>query len=324
MLRTSRLHAALTGAAASDPPSRFGAAGLAARRVALRAGRPLSVPAERRDVLLADAVAEVAREARIGALAARPLLQDAVVEVDTDIGPILLHSGDEVMTPLIRAQGDWEAEEAAWLRRVVRPGSAVLDVGANVGYFTVLMAQLAGRGGAVVAVEPEARNLSVLRANLWRHGLDDVAVLPIAAWSGRALLPLVLNEENRGDHQVRPDVSGAAQLVPAAALDELLGEHTTLDVIKVDTQGVDHEALAGLRDVLRRSPDPQVLVEFWLDGMDDRGIDARGVLASYRDLGLDAALLGDDGSATAATDDEVLAATGAAPGRFVNLVLRKR
>lgn len=324
MLGTSRLRRTLDRAVTPDAPSRYGRPGLAVRRVALRIGRPLSVPAEQRDALLARALVDTARAGRVDALAGCALAADAVVEVQTDLGILLMHADDEVMTPLIRAAGVWEQEEAAWLRRVVRPGGVVLDVGANVGYFTLLVAQLAGSEGAVVAVEPEARNLELLRANLWNHRLDDVVVLPIAAWSSRTLLPLALSEGNRGDHQVRPDrPEGAARLVPAAALDELLGEHSTVDVVKVDTQGVDHEVIAGLHATLERSHDPQVLVEYWLEGMEDRGIDARSVLSGYRDLGFELALLGDAGEATTATDDEVIRACEASGGRFVNLVLRR-
>lgn len=324
MLGTSRLRYALSSSATADAPSRFGAPGLVARRLALRAGRPVSVPAEQRDLLIAGVLGDVARAGRIDALAGSALAAGAVVEVSTDVGPLLMHADDEVMTPAIRAAGVWEQEEAAWLRRVVTPGATVLDVGANVGYFTLLVAQIAGPGGAVVAVEPEARNVAVLRANLWSHGLDDVVVLPIAGWSRRTLLPLALSEANRGDHQVRPDgVDVAARLVPAAALDDLLGEYATVDVVKVDTQGVDHEVIAGMRRTLDRSTDPQVLVEYWLEGMEERGIDPRSVLAGYRSLGFELALLGNEGETKSATDDEVIAACEAWHGRFVNLVLRR-
>lgn len=157
MPQTSHLHDKLAAVDTPHAASRFGPSGKLARAAVLRAGRPLSVPAAKRAELLADAVTDVGRDSRIVALASRPLRSDAVVEAETDIGPLLLHAGDEVMTPLISAQGTWEAEEAAWLRRVLRPGMSVVDVGANVGYFAVLMAQIVGPTGAVVAVEPEAR-----------------------------------------------------------------------------------------------------------------------------------------------------------------------
>jgi FkbM family methyltransferase len=323
MLNRVRLRKALADDGA-DTPSKHGRAGLVARRAMLRTARPVEVPARQRDAVLADALRDVGLESRIAALAAHRLPADEIVEVETDVGPLLMHAADGVMTVAIREHGVWEHEEAAWLRRVVRPGATVLDIGANVGYFSLLVAQLAGPTGHVVAVEPEHRNLGLLRANLWRHERDDIVVLPIAAWSSRTLLPLVLSEFNRGDHQVRPDSEASgAQLVPAAALDALLGEHATVDVVKVDTQGVDHEVIAGLRTTLERSADPQILIEYWLEGMEDRGIDARGVLAEYRSLGFELALLQDDGSAVVASDDDVIAACEAWDGRFVNLVLRR-
>ena len=89
----------------------------------------------------------------------------------------------------------------------------MLDVGANVGYMTALAARMAGSEGLVVAVEPEPANVALLRANLWLNGLENVRVLPIAAWSARDMLPLRLNADNRGDHRVRSRRWGRA---PAA------------------------------------------------------------------------------------------------------------
>jgi FkbM family methyltransferase len=201
----------------------------------------------------------------------------------------------------------------------------MLDVGANVGYMTALAARAAGSEGLVIAVEPAPDNLALLRANVWLNRLENVRVLPIAAWSRRDLLPLRFNPDNRGDDQVgasgAPDPA-SARLVPAAPLDDLLGG-LSVDVVKVDTQGSDHEVIEGLSATLDASPEAVILAEFWLDGLAERGIDPRHVLRGYRGKGLSIALLREDGQARAASDDEVVAACEAWEGRFVNLVLRR-
>lgn len=241
--------------------------------------------------------------------------------VDTDVGPLLLHADDEVMTPIIRASATWEAAEGAWLRRVLRPGQTVLDVGANVGYFTRLTAQAVGAGGHVVAVEPEAANLRLLRANIAAGAIADrVRVIPAAAARRRGLLALRRNATNAGDHQVHRLDGLDAQVVPAVVLDDVLGD-AIVDVVKVDAQGSDHDVVAGLRRTLARSPGAQLLVEFWLDGMADRAVDAAAVLAGYRALGRPLEVLADDGASRPASDAAILAAAQASPGRFLNLVI---
>lgn len=259
------------------------------------------------------------RLAALEAIADDPLAAADVLRVDTRIGPVLVHADDEVMTPWIRHHREWEAEEAAWLEGALRPGATMLDVGANIGYFSVLAARAVGPAGRVIAIEPERRNLRVLRLNTWAH--DQVTIVPVAAWHSRTALELRFNASNAGDHQVHEASEGAAgTLVPAIALDDLLDE-TAIDVIKIDTQGVDHHVITGLSRTLAANPQAQLLVEFWLESMDERGDRGADVLAGYRKLGRPIGLLGDHGNSTLATDAEILAATEVAHGRFVNLVI---
>ncbi len=148
------------------------------------------------------------------------------------------------MTPFVQAHGFWEASETRFLRDALHEGMTFIDVGANTGYFSVLGSRLVGATGRVFAVEPERRNIAVLKANLWRHGCDNAVILPIAAHRQRGFLPLRLNDENRGDHQVGWSDEASA-LVPSARLDDLLAG-VSVDVAKVDTQGVDHDVIDGL------------------------------------------------------------------------------
>ena len=109
-------------------------------------------------------------------------------------------------------------------------------------------------------------------------------------------------------------------LVPALTIDELVaGER--VDVVKIDTQGADDAVVRGLRATIGANPDIKVLIEFWLEGMADRGLAPERVLAAYRALGRPLGLLGDGGAVTRAGDEEILATARGWAGQFVNLVL---
>ncbi len=255
-------------------------------------------------------------------LAIDPAPGESVIEVETKIGPVLVHADDRVMSPFIREHREWEPDESAWLSGVLRPGMTMLDVGANIGYFSVLAAQLVGERGNVIAVEPEQRNLRVLRYNTWRY--SNVEIVPAAAWHARGMLELRFNADNAGDHQVHP--VGAADgnvLVPALPLDEVLADRQ-VDVIKIDTQGVDHHVIAGMEETLSRNPQAPLLVEFWLNSMDERGDRGDAVLAQYRTLGRPMGLLQPGGGVELVEDATILAAADAAPDRWVNLVILGR
>src|SRR3954447_8262154 len=98
-------------------------------------------------------------------------LPPGTVEIATDVGPLLLPSDDEVMRPLIERTHDWEIDEATLFRALIRPGATVLDIGAHVGYYTLLSARAAGRRGRVIAFEPHPANAGLLRVNVQRNRL---------------------------------------------------------------------------------------------------------------------------------------------------------
>ena len=263
-------------------------------------------------------------DARLLELARDSLLTADVISVDTDVGSLLLHADDLVMTPAIRDSGCWEADEAAWMRSVLKPGNTALDIGANIGYFTVLLSHAVGQDGHVIAVEPEHRNLRLLSHNLWRNRCDNVRVVPAAAWCARATLALRHNFDNAGDHQVHPSTTNPDDvLVPAVALDDVV-LNTEVHAIKIDTQGADHEVIVGLERTLQRNPRAPVLTEFWLDSLIERNVSPTDVLAQYRALKRPIGLLSSGGAVTIATDQEILAAAQAVEGHWVNLVLGAR
>lgn len=304
-----------------DGPSRYGRAGVAARRLLRRLLRPLLVREAEAYRRMAAGLNAATEDARLAHLVADPVSVGEVLVVETDVGDLALHAHDEVITPIIQATGRWEEAEAAWLRAILSRGQTVVDCGANVGYFTVMASSLVGPSGRVVAVEPEAANLRLLRHNLWRNRCDNVRVIPAAAGDGRGVVALRRHSSNTGDHQVHPQGGAGDVLVPAIALDEILGD-AVIDVLKVDVQGFDHLVVAGARRVLERSPAAQVLVEVWLDTLEERGVDVDAVLAEYRSLGRPMGMLTASGVVVDASDDEIKTAAAATqPYRWVNVIL---
>ena len=246
---------------------------------------------------------------------------EQVRDVETKIGPVYVHAADEIMTPYIASQRQWEPAEMEFMRSRVRAGHTVLDVGANIGWFSLFGAALVGPRGRVIAVEPERRNLSLLRANLWRNGCVQVSVLPIAAGSRRGFIGLQRNELNRGDHQVGLEREPVHDLVPMARLDELLAG-VRLDFVKVDTQGFDHEVIAGLSGCLAAG-EPTILSEFWPAGLARRDVDALAVAEGYRAMGLSIELLDDAGAVAPASPSEIVQAALSHPDGYRNVVLRR-
>lgn len=205
------------------------------------------------------------------------------------------------------------------LARTLRPGSTFVDVGANVGFHSLLAAQLVGAAGRVFAVEPAPWALRLLEANVWRHRAP-VVVLPFAAADrpGRAILAQA-DDHRSGAHLVAGDAAGGVE-VETRPLDALVAQGGA-DVIKVDVEGAEPLVLRGAAGLLARSPRAVVVVEF-RDARHLSGEDPDEVLAFYESLGFDLCLLRRNGDLRPATGRAVLDRSRTVPS--LNIVLRPR
>ena len=244
-----------------------------------------------------------------------------VIQVDTQAGSLLAHRDDEVITANLIRWGVWEARETQFLRTLLRPGDTFVDVGANIGYFSVLAAGCIGSSGYVIAFEPEPRNLELLHMNLARHGVQaNATVFPLAAYSRPCQMALATNEANRGDHALAPHRSTGLE-VRCVRLDDVLPR--SVDVIKIDTQGFDHDVVAGLSQTIAANPALVVLTELSLTKLGDRGIDVDEVVAGYLARGFGIEALDPSGTPFPLAAADVVPHCEATAPEEVSLVLRR-
>lgn len=211
-------------------------------------------------------------------------LGEATALVATEHGAMMLvDTTDTVVAPTLLLRGVWETTVTSWLRATLRPGQTFVDVGANIGYFTLLAAQLVGAHGKVVAVEAHPRLAELLRRNVVLNDLRNVAAFHRAAWDENGELQFHLRQHFAANSSVASlGTEGLAGLddqehevaVPGVRLDDLLagqlgmqpgGTSAKVDVVKIDVEGAELQALTGLQGTLRSSPQVRVMFE-WSPG----------------------------------------------------------
>jgi FkbM family methyltransferase len=242
------------------------------------------------------------------------------VRVQTDVGPLLVSAHDRVIHHVLRDTGVWEKEESDALRAMLARGMTFVDIGAHVGYMSLVAAAAVGPTGRGIALEPAPGNFELLQANLLRNGASGVVAIPAAAWNETGRVPFSLSDVNTGDHRAYARPGAETLEVPGYALDDIIPDDLTVDVVKVDAQGTDHLALQGMARTLARCR-PSLLVEYWPPGISELGDDPLAVLAVYRDLGFRIGVLGADDPGPASLE-RILEVAQASPGSFCNLVLR--
>lgn len=180
--------------------------------------------------------------------------------------PFLTHlpTLDPVISGQVARDGFWEAAESQFLVSAVRPGMTVLDVGANIGCFAILLSRALGRTGHVYAFEPEPRNFAILAANLQIH----IEVFPNAAPISAArcaiadregVASLSIFQGNLGLHSLEVAAPEGARIdVPTQTVDQLRkleltperGIPTRVSVLKADIQSGELRMLRGATKTL--------------------------------------------------------------------------
>ena len=218
-----------------------------------------------------------------------------------------LHAaGDAWISDPIRQGHVLEPFVLAVLRELVRPGDTLLDVGANIGWFTVIGSRLVGAGGRVIAVEPEAANAALVRENVRRNGCGNVVLHEVAAGAGEATARLYRSGDNSGDHRMAIDSDRAAWVdVAVRPLDALV--EGQVDVVKMDTQGSEVAALRGMADLLARNPRMRMVLEFWPHGLAQCGASTADLVALLGGIGRIFWLMDVYGGITRVTPDELIA-----------------
>lgn len=178
---------------------------------------------------------------------------ETVVEVPFAGYTLPVEVARTTMHRLLALLRERQVVERGLLARLIRPGDCVGDVGANIGYYALLFARLAGPSGRVVCLEPEPDNLVQLRRIVERNALPNVEVLPVAAG------------EQPGQVQLERGMNGHVKLegdfgcvVPVIALDSLADRR--FDVVKIDVEGFEGQVLGGMRQLLQTRP-PRLFVE---------------------------------------------------------------
>jgi FkbM family methyltransferase len=193
------------------------------------------------------------------------------------------------------------------LKDLVLPGSTVVDVGANVGFFTLKFARWVGEQGCVIAIEPDIENFETLAAKIAAAGLEHRVRLHRAAAAAEAgSVRLQLNELHPGDHRITFGANG--MMVPAVTVDDLVAGagSRSVSLIKIDVQGAEILVLGGAERTLQQMR-PALFVEVDDRNLADLGSSARALVTRIRRAGYETHEIVKDGPPRKLSDDRLFA-----------------
>jgi FkbM family methyltransferase len=189
---------------------------------------------------------------------------DVVLTYLRDESPIFVNTGDLGCPSPIVNGGVWEPENLAVLLSFVRHDTVFLDIGANVGYFTVAVGKRIGPAGQVYAYEPHPELTALIARSIHLNSLERKVHVTQCALSDRpGTLSLFYPDDHlgRGTAARKIDEAGRTLSVPAATLDSLVASTLVVDLVKIDVEGYELPVLRGMLSLLQRSPDVKLLFE---------------------------------------------------------------
>lgn len=199
----------------------------------------------------------------------------------------------------------YEAEIATLLVKALRPGDVVVDIGANIGFFSVIMSRLVGDNGKVLAVEPSEENLKRFRVNkqLNEPCANNIHLETRPFWFEDAMVTFWHNSDHAGSSCLydpgswEPNVKSRANPRPeemrAVTLDSF---RLKPRLIKVDVEGAELQVLLGARETLIKQRPPFVVVELNPLGMEQMKYDTEYLRVFMRQFGYDLFFIHPDGT----------------------------
>jgi FkbM family methyltransferase len=157
----------------------------------------------------------------------------------------------------------FEPLETEIVKKEIKNGNVVVDIGANIGYYTLIFANLVGKEGKVFAFEPSPDNFALLQKNIEINNYQNVKLEQIAVSnkSGKTKLYLTVNP---GDNRIYDlhDNSNSLEVVTIRMDDYFSSYDGKIDFIKMDIQGAEWAAIQGMPLLLKKNKNIKILTEF--------------------------------------------------------------
>lgn len=166
----------------------------------------------------------------------------------------------------LRTNKTFEKFETELVKKEIKNGNIVLDIGANIGYYSLVFSQLVGTNGQIFAFEPDPNNFALLKKNIEINNLKNVTVIQKAVSDVSKPLSLYLCDYNHAQHRIYPSPRCNEKIiVESTTIDEYLSGkefYNKINFVKMDVEGAEYNVLEGMKKTLKSNPSLKILCEF--------------------------------------------------------------
>jgi len=188
---------------------------------------------------------------------------------------------------LLSVWGVYERGTTELVKKEIKERDTILDIGANIGYYTLLFAKMAGPDGKVIAFEPEPKNFDLLSKNVTINGYSNVTLVQKAVSNETGEIDLCIFEDNPKAHRIfNPQHNRPSIKVDVVKLDDYFSnKEEKIDFIKLDVEGAELLALKGMSGLISRQKQVKLVTEFYPNCLKIAGVDPAEFLRFFTEHG---------------------------------------
>lgn len=173
--------------------------------------------------------------------------------VKTKYGHVIFNKNDMYIGKGLQKYGEWSEGEVVLFKQICQPGGVVVEVGANIGVHTVVLAQLVGKSGRVIAFEPQHLVFQTLCGNIAINSLQNVECFNcgVASTAGTLFIPSPAPDQTNNFGGIRMNDQQRGRQVPVVTLDQVFNQ-PRLNLIKIDVEGMEQDVIKGAAGLINK------------------------------------------------------------------------
>lgn len=203
---------------------------------------------------------------------------------------MILNLNDEGISRELVLYGYHELNSTNEVKKIIKPGMRILEIGANIGYYALIETTLAGKNGFLYAFEPSPFNFSLLKKNLEINNIKNTELYQKAIGAKNTTSKFyVADKSNLSSFIKRFDMdmykNGSIIDMEMITLEKFLEDKEQIDFIRMDVEGYENEVLKGAQNILKINPPKHFFIEIHSELLHKKNNSAREIVNYLRNLG---------------------------------------
>lgn len=167
-----------------------------------------------------------------------------------------------------------EKHELKLFQSFLKPGMVILDIGANMGIYSILATKVLNGSGQIIAFEPDKQHFETISKSINKNKIQNIVLYNKAVGNKEQYLSLKIDPLNSGNYQLRRQKSegpetNLEELVEVVSLDYFLKDIPQIDLVKMDIQGFEYFALQGMKELIQKNDQCIIFCEYWPKGLNE-------------------------------------------------------